>query len=289
MTTYIVGLDGSEQAQAALDWAQAVAADDDRIVVGHAWDVPVITGYEAVGTVDPLAIENVSEEFLDQAVEERSDPRITGQLIAGNPGRALVDLAKEVEGDVTLVVGHAGSSKASLLLGSTAQYVMHHTESPVVLVRGHTRLPVRRIVVGVDQGGEDDEPGERSIVALRWALRLPGVERVEVSHADFVPAVAAGPVREPGLESDGAVEDDDDLIRAAIARATDGTGVPPSGAAIVPVVAAGTGAFALIEASREADLVVIGTRGRRGFVELILGSTTLDVTAHAHCPVAVVH
>ena len=57
----------------------------------------------------------------------------------------------------------------------------------------------------------------------------------------------------------------------------------------MPVVAAGTGAFALIEASREVDLVVIGTRGRRGLVELILGSTSLDVTAHAHCPVAVVH
>ena len=57
----------------------------------------------------------------------------------------------------------------------------------------------------------------------------------------------------------------------------------------MPVVAAGTGAFALIEASLEADLVVIGTRGRRGLVELITGSTGLDVTAHAHCPVAVVH
>ena len=74
VTTYIVGLDGSDQAQAALDWAQAVAAADDRIVVGHAWDVPVITGYEAVGTVDPLAIENVSEEFLDQASRSAAIP-----------------------------------------------------------------------------------------------------------------------------------------------------------------------------------------------------------------------
>ena len=164
---------------------------------------------------------------------------------------------------MTIVVGHGGSSKASLLLGSTAHYVTHHTDAAVVVVRGHTRLPVRNVVVGVDQGDDDDEPDERSIVALRWALRLPGVERVEVSHADFVPGVAAGPVREPGLESDEAVVEDDELLSEAIARATDGTGVPPNGAAIVPVVAAGTGAFALIEASRDADLVVIGTRGRR--------------------------
>jgi nucleotide-binding universal stress UspA family protein len=288
VSTYVVGLDGSEHAHAALDWACAVATADDEILVGHAWDVPVVTGYEAVGTVDPLTVESVSEEFLDQAVEERGDRRISGRLVAGNPGRALVDLAEEVEGDVTIVVGHAGSSKASLLLGSTAQYVIHHTHAAVVVVRGHNRWPVRRIVVGIDQGGDDDEPDERSIVALRWALRLPGVEQVEVSHADFVPAVAAGPVREPGLESDEAASDDDRLLQAAISKATDGTGVPPNGATVVPVVAAGTGAFALIEASREADLVVIGTRGRRGFVELIRGSTSLDVTAHAHCPVAVV-
>jgi nucleotide-binding universal stress UspA family protein len=239
VSTYVVGLDGSQHAQAALDWAQAVATADDEIIVGHAWDVPVVTGYEAVGTVDPLAIESVSEEFLEQAVEERGDRRITGRLVTGNAGRALVDLAAEVEGDVTIVVGHAGSSKASLLLGSTAQYVIHHTDAAVVVVRGHNRLPVRRIVVGVDQGGDDDEPDERSIVALRWALRLPGVEQVEVSHADFVPAVAAGPVREPGLESDEAMSEDDRLLRAAIDRATDGTGVAPSGATKVPGVARG--------------------------------------------------
>ena len=64
--------------------------------------------------------------------------------------------------------------------------------------------------------------------------------------------------------------------------------MPPNGAEVVPIVAAGTGAFAMIEASRAADLVVIGTRGRSGFVELLAGSTTLEVLAHAHCPVAVV-
>ena len=288
VSTYIVGLDGSDHARAALDWAQAVATAEDEILVGHAWDIPVATGYESAGPVDPMAMEKVSDDFLQQAVSARHDARLSGRLLTGNPGRALVDLAAEVDGDVTIVVGHGGSTKASLLLGSTAHYVTHHTDAAVVVVRGHTRLPVRHVVVGVDHGHDDDEPDERSIVALRWALRLPGVERVEVSHADFVPGVAAGPVREPALESDEAVVEDDELLSEAIARATDGTGVPSNGAAIVPVVAAGTGAFALIEASRDADLVVIGTRGRRGMVELLLGSTGLEVTAHAHCPVAVV-
>jgi len=48
-----------------------------------------------------------------------------------------------------------------------------------------------------------------------------------------------------------------------------------------------TPGFALIEESRDADLIVMGSRGHGGFSELLLGSTTAEVTAHSHCPVAV--
>ena len=293
MTTYLVGLDGSEHGLAALQWARAVAAADESIIAAHAWDVPVATGFEGgaagISTADPLTIERVSNEFIDRVLSEQADPRISPRVVAGNPGRALVDLAGELGDDVTVVVGHGGSSKASLLLGSTANHVVHHVRCPVVVVRGELRIPVRHAVVGVDKGDDDEEPDEHSLAALSWALRLPGLERIEASHADFVPGVAAGPLREPGLESDDAVTYDDVLLRHAIERATDGSGVPPNGAEVVPVVAAGTGAFALIEASRDVDLVVIGTRGRRGFFELLAGSTSLDVLSHAHCPVAVIH
>ena len=288
MTSYVVGLDGSEHSKAALEWARDMAGDDEQIVVAHSWEVPIVTGYEAVAPVDALDVERIAGEFLDDAISGSGDPRIVGRLVTGHPGRSLVDLAEEVSQPATIVVGHGGSSKASLLFGSTAHYVIHHTRKPVVVVRGNARLPVRRVVVGVDEG-RHHEPDVPSIAALRWAFSLPGVEEVQVAHADFVPGVAAGPVREPGVESDEETTEDDAALRATVSQATDGSGVAPSGARIVPVVAGGTGAFALIEASIDADLVVIGTRGRRGLTELITGSTGLEVTAHAHCPVAVVH
>ena len=220
---------------------------------------------------------------------EYADGRVDGRIADGPAGRALVDAVGVLGPDVVVVVGHGGSGKTSLLLGSTAHHVAHHVGVPVVVVRGELRVPVATVAVGVEWADKHgDELDGHSMAALRWALQLPGVSRVEVAHADFVPGVAAGPVVEPGLESDEETAADDSRLRRAVEAAAGGTGVAPSGAAVVPVVAAGTGAFAMIEASRTADLVVIGTRGRSGVVELLVGSTTLEVLAHAHCPVAVV-
>ncbi|HEU4841617.1 MAG TPA: universal stress protein [Ilumatobacteraceae bacterium] len=287
MTTYLVGLDASDHARDALSWAVAVAREEDSVVAVHAWDLPVVTGYEA-GAVDPTEAEASARDFVRSMVAEHDEGRVDARIADGPAGRALVHAAETLGPDVVVVVGHGGSGKTSLLLGSTAHHVVHHAHVPVVVVRGELRLPVRRLVVGVDGFDHDRGVDERSMAALRWALRLPGATHVDVSHADFVPAVAAGPVREPGLESDEETAEDDSRLRRAIEEATDGTGVAPNGAEIAPVVAAGTGAFAMIEASRDADLVVIGTRGRSGLLELIVGSTTLEVMAHAHCPVAVV-
>ena len=172
-----------------------------------------------------------------------------------------------------------------LLLGSTAHHVIHHTEAPVVVVRGELRVPVRTVVVGVDQG----KRGRRARRPLDQGAALgaagwPGPSGSRCRTPTSCPPSPPGRSSSPGLESEEALVDDDDLVRHAIEQATDGTGVPPNGAQIVPVFGAGTGAFALIEASREADLVVVGTRGRRGLVELVTGSTSLDVTGPRPLP-----
>lgn len=62
----------------------------------------------------------------------------------------------------------------------------------------------------------------------------------------------------------------------------------PDDVVVQPVVVEGPAARALLETARGADLLVVGSRGRGGFLGLLLGSTSHQVVTHASCPVVVV-
>jgi len=60
------------------------------------------------------------------------------------------------------------------------------------------------------------------------------------------------------------------------------------GLRVTSAVATGDAAAVLVERSRAAALVVVGTRGRGGFAERLLGTVSSALPAHAHCPTVVV-
>lgn len=136
-----------------------------------------------------------------------------------------------------------------------------------------------RIVVGVD--GSD-----ASRRALRWAVDEARLRHADlhVVHASAEPFVAPHGPSIPGLVRavqavDGRPER---VLEASLAGVLDGD---------VPVrreIIAGPAAPALLAAAQDADLLVVGSRGRGGFTGLLLGSVSQQCVAHAPCPVVVV-
>lgn len=134
----------------------------------------------------------------------------------------------------------------------------------------------RRIVVGVD--GSDS-----SKAALRWAIRqakLTGgsVDAVTVWRFPSTYGWAPGPGGMPDLETAAK-----STLIAALAEVS---GLEP-GVPVRPVVTEGDAAEALLHAARGADLLVVGSRGHRGFASALLGSVSMHCVLHAHCPVLV--
>ncbi len=135
----------------------------------------------------------------------------------------------------------------------------------------------RRIVVGVD--GSDP-----SKAALAWAVqqaRLTGAVVEAVIAWDY-PAVYG--TRVPILP-DVSVEE---LAQRAVADAVAEASGPAGGVEIRPRMVEGDASRVLLDASAEAELLVVGSRGHGGFVEALLGSVGQQCVHHATCPVVVI-
>ena len=143
----------------------------------------------------------------------------------------------------------------------------------------------RRVVVGVD-----DSDGART--ALAWALeegarRAADVEVVAVLPLSYywtdVYVLQPDRVEAARAQLEARTSALVDEVRTALAV----TGAP--GRSVDVVAVAGSPAALLVQRSVDADLLVVGSRGRRAVSSVVLGSVTLHCVAQARCPVVVVH
>jgi nucleotide-binding universal stress UspA family protein len=140
-----------------------------------------------------------------------------------------------------------------------------------------------RIVVGVD--GSD---GARR--ALEWAVEEARLRQAGllVVHAWQVPPLVAGagPFDAPLVLDADTIERVEKTAEEIVEREL--AAVDTSELDVQRLVAARSAADALVDAGADADLLVVGTRGRGGFAGLLLGSVGHQVAHHAPCPVVIV-
>ena len=140
---------------------------------------------------------------------------------------------------------------------------------------------MEKIVVGID--GSD-----ASKDALRWAVedaRARGAEVVALyAYEVTVPttdAVPTAPVDLPGLIT----EVHNDALQFVTERVREVVG-NSMGVDVAPIAVEDAPAKALLDASRDADLLVVGSHGH-GLSGLLLGSVSLECAQHAACPVLI--
>lgn len=134
------------------------------------------------------------------------------------------------------------------------------------------------VVVGID----DSEPGRRALkVAARVAQERDW--KLLVVHGWHV-AYPAAPFVVPPVDIEPAARAAAEATVARVEREVLG---PEPEVEFEEMVAEAPAAELLIEASKGADLLVVGSRGRGGFASLALGSVSSACVHHAHCPVLV--
>lgn len=136
-------------------------------------------------------------------------------------------------------------------------------------------MPASRIVVGVDGS-------EHSKAALRWAIKqatLTGSSLDAVMAwrypASYGLAIVAGDVDLEGEAKKG------------LAEALSQVGDEVSGVTVRQLVGEGPPAEVLLSVAKDADLLVVGSRGHGGFASAVLGSVSLACVLHSTCPVLV--
>jgi nucleotide-binding universal stress UspA family protein len=137
------------------------------------------------------------------------------------------------------------------------------------------------ILVGVD--GSD-----HASRALQWAMNMAAALQAPLTVLVVNPVAVSQWTGRPIVLPEDRTEQEEDRRAAEKAVAEAASRHSQSGPPSVTVQAvSGHPAGVLIEASRGADMLVVGSRGGGGFASLMMGSTSSQVVHHAHCPVVV--
>ncbi|WP_247695359.1 universal stress protein [Streptomyces sp. B93] len=283
----VVGVDGSESSLNAVEAAAREArARGATLRVVHAFLWPALHVPLGPSPVGPSAggLRKLAEGLLTEAVERATatapDVRVEQTLVTGEP---LTVLEAQSRGAELVVVGSRGMGGfVGLLVGSTAVHLAAHGACPVLVVREQSAAD-GPVVLGVDGSPAADRAVDFAFAEAE--LRKAPLVALHAWTNWNAPLPAPQDASEPYANPPGALASEEErLLYEALA----GHQERYPGVVVEHKVVHGGTREALIEASRSAQLMVVGSRGRGGFTGLLLGSVSQAVLHHAHCPVAVV-
>ncbi|WP_329239044.1 universal stress protein [Streptomyces canus] len=290
----VVGVDGSDSSLLAVDWAVDEAARHGlplRLVHASLWE-----RYERVQpsfSTDRPAGRVMAQDIVASCVERTQlrhpEVKVSSDVLAADAVSTLLHAGSEA---FALVTGARGRGEvAGLLLGSVSLTVAARAMCPVIVVRGeerNVRGSAGRVVVGVGDatGGtgavrfaaREAEARGCALTAVRaWRNPVPEPGSSPTESGPGHPGLAAGAAGAPEEQVAATL---DDALREVVREHPE---VDVSRRAVE-----GPAHRVLLEASADADLIVVGALRRHGHLGLQLGRVAHALLHHSLCPVAVV-
>lgn len=276
--TIIIGVDGSEQSRNALAWGlQRAKERDANVELLHVADDSFLS--ESVAFLSEA--QKASEEMLvaerDYAKSLGFEGAITGTAVVGHP---IVEVeAASKRADLLVLGEHSGSKWAGSFFGTRAVKIAAVAHCPVAVIPSNFQSEARSgVVVGID----GSEAAKKAIAYAAEEASRRGVSLTAV--------YAWMPPLTPGLEylwSEELVESQRSAAEEAIAIGVAGLSSRYPDLEVKREIVQAAPVAALLQSAEEAELLVVGSRGRGAISRLLLGSVSHGVLQALPCPVIV--
>ncbi|MFJ2058271.1 universal stress protein [Streptomyces sp. NPDC087908] len=277
----VVGLDGTEQADAAAEWAaeEALLRGAGVELVHAKTPVPEVVLPFAAGDDEEAWAGEMVTRTATELGKRHPGLTVTTRLLADEPVPGLVTAARE--GDLLVLGSRALGSVAGYLLGSVGLTVAGIVEQPVVLVRAvdPARTPQGPVLVGADARQPMD-----AVLGFAFEEAARRHSQVLVVYVQELPLHAGmGPAMVPDFRLSVVPE-----IRGSLDGLLDPWRAKHPDVDATARVAVGSAGSELVTAAREASLVVVGRRKRHSALGAHIGSVAHAVLHHSPAPVVLV-
>ena len=245
-------------------------------------------------TKAPLVLAEAKKDAqaaLDDGVEQLKSTGLAPrtEIVLENPRRGIPRVASEWKADLLMMGSHGRGAFGRLLVGSTVQAALRHAACSVEIVRERAKNGKEnkglRVLMATD-GSECAEVAVRSVAERPWPA---GTEIRVISCPELPLMTGAYPYYPPDVLTEVAMANETQA-KAAVQKGVEllkKTGLRVSEEVTEPQESPVRAILGMADLWG-AELIVVGSHGRRGFDRMVMGSVSESVALHAHCSVEVV-
>jgi nucleotide-binding universal stress UspA family protein len=273
LRTILVPTDFSTHADLAFEAARELATRcGARIELVHAFHIPP----EAAPYLTGASLERMESEARTELGTRRAAAQSAGiacdaRWLTAPPAAAIAETASKVGADLIAIGSHGHTGVRYALLGSVAARVARQAPCPVLTIKQRPAhgWTIQRIALATDFS----EPAQRAVERALELARIYGAVHFVLVHAHYVPPDLAAMLAEQGTSVPVPDERTPEQLERLLVQLQD------AGFSAEYVTEAGHPAEVLrrVAVRTNADLVALGTHGRRGLSRLLLGSVAEHV------------